>query len=56
MNAIRKGMSTDKKNPGKRSSSVTFEKMVHVKFWSIILTDQLYYKNELPYLVIDNSK
>jgi len=46
MNSFRQGMYTDKKDVGKRSSSVTSEKMVHrhVNCWSIILTDQLYYK------------
>ena len=60
MNAIRKGMSTDKKNPGKRSSSVNSEQIVnknrHVNCWSIILTDQLYFKNKVPYLVMDSGK
>jgi hypothetical protein len=40
MNDIRKGMSTDKKNPGKRSSSVTSEQVAHknrhVNSWSIM--------------------
>jgi len=53
-------MSTDKKNHGKRRSSVTFEKIVHinrhVNCWSMILTDQLYYKNKIPYLVMDSRK
>jgi len=60
MNAIRKGMSTDKKNPKKRKSSLNSEKMVHINrqlnFWSIILTDQLYYESKVPYLVMDSSK
>jgi hypothetical protein len=60
MNDIRKGKSTDEKNPEKRSSLVTSGQTVHknryINRWSIILTNHLYYKNKVPYLVTDSSK
>jgi hypothetical protein len=60
MNNSRKGMSTDKKDIGKRSSLVTSKPMVHknrhVHRWSIILADHLYDKNNVPYLVMDRVK
>jgi len=62
MNNSRKGMSTDKKDKGKRSLSLTSYWMEnqkrHGKRWCVIITDQLYYKNKVPYLqrVWENRK